>query len=293
MTKPATLYHYTSQQGLVGIVSNAEFWATDIRYLNDSSEFTYAVELARRELESWKHADMAYYPSFRKLAQERLTASASSILVASLSEEGDLLSQWRGYCSPGPGFSIGFNGRYLTRLADENDLGFSRCVYEAVDQRTLIGELIQTSFERFPRHIVPAPSLGQYGDADAYIQAVAAALSCEPNASARDASVNRFVSGLLDLAAVFKNPTFNEEKEWRIVAVSGPERPLRHRLGKSFLVPYGVLPLRGLEERVINEVVVGPCPHPDLSVASLKAFLTQELGYSPEVRVSRVPFRFW
>ncbi len=114
---PQTLYHYTSQQGLIGIVSADELWATDIRYLNDSSEFTYAVQLAYKALREWKHTDLAYYQAFRKLAEERLRESGSSILVASLSEEGDLLSQWRGYCSPGPGFAIGFNGRYLATVA--------------------------------------------------------------------------------------------------------------------------------------------------------------------------------
>ncbi len=37
---PELLYHYTSQKGLDGILSNANIWATDIRSLNDWTEFT-------------------------------------------------------------------------------------------------------------------------------------------------------------------------------------------------------------------------------------------------------------
>jgi hypothetical protein len=42
----AKLYHYTNQSGLIGIITNRETWATHIRYLNDSAEFEYAVDLA-------------------------------------------------------------------------------------------------------------------------------------------------------------------------------------------------------------------------------------------------------
>src|SRR6266699_2930071 len=36
------LYHYTSLNGLRGILESRAFWATDIRYMNDMSEAGYA-----------------------------------------------------------------------------------------------------------------------------------------------------------------------------------------------------------------------------------------------------------
>jgi hypothetical protein len=36
------LWHYTDAEGLKGILSNQTLWATDYRYLNDSSEFIYS-----------------------------------------------------------------------------------------------------------------------------------------------------------------------------------------------------------------------------------------------------------
>ncbi len=133
----------------------------------------------------------------------------------------------------------------------------------------------------------------QYGDAETYIRSVTDALSRQPHAADCESSIDVFVSGLLNLAAVFKNPTFSEEKEWRIVVANRHESPLQHRPGKSFLVPYGALPLQIHDEHVIDEVVVGPCPHPDLSIASLKAYLASKLRFAPVVRLSNVPFRFW
>lgn len=34
----ASIYHYTSGSALLGIISDSEFWATDIRFLNDHDE---------------------------------------------------------------------------------------------------------------------------------------------------------------------------------------------------------------------------------------------------------------
>jgi hypothetical protein len=35
---PTAIYHYTDPKGLLGILSDGQLWATDNRYLNDSSE---------------------------------------------------------------------------------------------------------------------------------------------------------------------------------------------------------------------------------------------------------------
>jgi hypothetical protein len=37
--EPKLLYHYTTLDGLLGILDKKELWATGISYLNDTSEF--------------------------------------------------------------------------------------------------------------------------------------------------------------------------------------------------------------------------------------------------------------
>src|SRR6266700_6216266 len=44
------LYHYTSQEGLLGILSSKTLWATRIQYLNDSTEFAYTLALLKKAL---------------------------------------------------------------------------------------------------------------------------------------------------------------------------------------------------------------------------------------------------
>jgi len=60
MTLPKYLYHYTSQNGLLGILginskpSKPSLWMTNIFYLNDSSEFTYTINLVKQDLKKRK-----------------------------------------------------------------------------------------------------------------------------------------------------------------------------------------------------------------------------------------------
>lgn len=42
-----TLYHYTDVRGLKGILEAGQIWFTDYRHLNDPSELTHGIDMAR------------------------------------------------------------------------------------------------------------------------------------------------------------------------------------------------------------------------------------------------------
>ena len=48
---PVELYHYTSQYGFLGILNTDSLWASKVHYLNDSTEFALALDLAKIVLE--------------------------------------------------------------------------------------------------------------------------------------------------------------------------------------------------------------------------------------------------
>jgi hypothetical protein len=108
----------------------------------------------------------------------------------------------------------------------------------------------------------------------------------------------RALSLLADIVAVapmLKDPAFSEEREWRLV--SAPLSPtgaaLRFREGKSFLIPYREVSLTTKGRPIpITDVVVGPTPHPDLSVRAVMTLLANT-GINATVRRSGVPFRDW
>lgn len=45
------VYHYTSPDGLSGIIKNKSLWFTDCAYLNDMNEFNYILEPL---IKAWK-----------------------------------------------------------------------------------------------------------------------------------------------------------------------------------------------------------------------------------------------
>ncbi len=41
---PQRLHHYTTLNGLLGITASHSLWASDVRYMNDASELSYAAD---------------------------------------------------------------------------------------------------------------------------------------------------------------------------------------------------------------------------------------------------------
>ena len=94
---PADLYHYTSAEGLVGIITSGTLWASDMLSLNDTSEAEYAWNLTGQILDEY-NADVPEQHRHRFKTQLReYMFRRYTPFVACFCQNGDLLSQWRGY----------------------------------------------------------------------------------------------------------------------------------------------------------------------------------------------------
>src|SRR4051794_31261589 len=109
---PKVLYHYTSPAGLMGIIESHCVWASDIRYLNDVNEFSVAQKTLATVLEELRDR-MSGETERRVLKLLDITRISQwfeeeryRVFVSSFTEVGDLLSQWRGYCPAGAGYSV-------------------------------------------------------------------------------------------------------------------------------------------------------------------------------------------
>jgi hypothetical protein len=106
---PQTLWHYTSAQGLVGIIRTDRLWASDSLFLNDAAERNYGVELmmsalADVEIDSPARSTTAFilglvHPESGIL--RRWLDAQLRLFVTCFCSEGDLLSQWRTYAGSG------------------------------------------------------------------------------------------------------------------------------------------------------------------------------------------------
>jgi hypothetical protein len=108
--------------------------------MNDATEFGRALAMARKQLENTM--ERLNSPS-EKAACAQLRESLSgledvNIFAACFCQDGDLLSQWRGYSGAGQGYAIAFNSQFLTHLASIGSFTKGKCIYDTELQYTIL-----------------------------------------------------------------------------------------------------------------------------------------------------------
>ena len=274
------LFHYTSLEGLLGIIEKKSIWATNILYLNDTTELNYAMSLLEEQLQHFIRKGITHNEWFFRTLLEDIRHSISStefpFYVCSFSEEKDILSQWRGYSSKGIGFSLGFKLSYLITNENNKTSMVKPCIYDEQEQITVINKLIEKASSTFT-HDNKRPQ-SQYE-----------MILSKPEME--------FFTEFMALAPTFKHPKFREEKEWRIIYRayhSDKNVKIEFRAGRSMIVPYIAIPLtREGDDLIINKVIVGPTLEPNLSKASVEMLLESKNVKFEEVECSIIPYRHW
>lgn len=277
---PPVLYHYTSSEGLLGILESGTLWATNPRYMNDASELVYPLQLAHGVVRESLAAEtngvvIAFRDSFLALPD---FGPDRHFYVACFCEVDDLLSQWRAYGSGTSGYGIGFDPGSL-RMPDgySHYWWLTKMEYESRKYTDHIATIVDS----YAQHLRWTEQ--QYG-----LKTAEQAVSL---------GVDFFTRLVLSAALSVKHPAFFEEQEWRFVHYSytGPAlAPVpQYRIRRSLLVPYISLSFDDEDQSrlPIMEVICGPSPHPELNEAAVRGLL-QKHGYANTiVRLSEVPFR--
>jgi len=275
---PSTLYHYTSLQGLLGILDTGTIRATAIRYLNDSKEFELSREWARKLITLLRTGDE------RDLDLDRMSnvidkVSGGNTFVTSFSVHGDLLSQWRGYCPGGSGYSIGFDFSAIQSLAKDHDFRLAECIYVDRD------ELDKGKLDKGKEH--PVRRLLEEG-ADELRDAWG---TSEPGG--RREAKEKFGGQLEKLAPTLKDDSFEEEQEWRLIYSERHfrrKKEVQFREGMGVPTPYVELGPEDALLKCISRLVVGP--NANLSLAEEGAtWLLSNHGIGAEVTTTNIPYR--
>src|SRR6267378_2307536 len=125
------LFHYTTQDGLLGIIRDKELWVSSILHMNDAAEFNYTVELVRETIKNKrKNEKPPRTDLYDEILKQLRRFEDMTIFVGSFSERRDSLSQWRAYTHNGIGFSVGFEYEYLNRCAQRQGYIIRRCNYD-------------------------------------------------------------------------------------------------------------------------------------------------------------------
>jgi hypothetical protein len=290
---PDVLYHYTSAEGLHGIVESRAILATNVLYLNDTSELSDGWRLLTSELESrplrLREKARDYFMCIQQYSED----IPLDHFVTSFCQDGDLLSQWRGYGAPGTGYSIGFQASALQCAAkrEENNLRGActlRKVQYSLDRKK---EMIRT----------------RIGVLNEILEPIANELEPPSDEEVRglEPLLQRITASFRATMALMKHAAFKEEQEWRLVRTLWQKRvptsywPVKVRPIRGKLIPYvpisWAVPNTSASEEVcgISGVYCGPSVVPELQEKVVRDFLAGHKCWTARNHVVRsgVPLR--
>jgi|GEM_PF-2470878 len=296
---PQHLYHYTTAIGLTGILDTKSVWATHIDYLNDKHELSHAQSVLAEGLRT-----RAKGGDVKQAERGALQAAAQAVednhedheaYVFSLTENGDQLSQWRAYGGAAAGYSIGFDMEVLQLRCGfgekvARDLGppdFSR---STIDQYHLLRVLYSEE-----EQIAASRACAEAALADVRRRLE----SSDPDSLSKkvDYFVSNFVFRTKEVLLSFKNNSFAEEKEWRLVRLLGRTRAAqcaRFRTSTLGLVPYVALNIANPKVGAalpIARVILGCCLDSRVARHAARLLLEKYGCTGAECLLSNIPFR--
>jgi hypothetical protein len=257
------LFHYTTAEGLIGIVNSRCLWASNMLCLNDASEAEYPNKLILDAVGTSSHF---VPPDHKRTFKDSLITAFVMFepFVTCFCENGDLLSQWRGYGGSGAGFALGFSRSWLSTLAriDYDQFRLQKVIYCPEEQQRLIREYLE------------------------------AAARVSKQKEFVDDGEERFwreaAKPMVHFVMAFKDPAFREEREWRLVnrpIVSGDR--YRYRQSGHRIVPYVEIPIQNNE--ALTGLVRGPYFANDRGSEELLA--NHGFYAAGNVRDSKIPLR--
>lgn len=265
------LFHYTSVEALLGMLGSEAIWLSDVRFQNDASLFDQARASTGRLIDELA-CDLSD-KSRRVLKQAAGRQFDDCWCAFSLSTEGDLLSQWRGYTpvAEGGGLALGFARNELAEASEASGFHLVECVYDAENPMALLRPIV----ERW---------ISAFRDAQG---------ACDDEAfdwRSWDGHGD-FHREWLDVAVSIKHPAFAEERESRI-AGRVPIKDVRYRASGGRIVPYKALRIEFHgSASPLRRIVLGPGASQGLNYQSLRLVLSTHRLEHVERTTASTPLR--
>lgn len=285
------LYHYTDAFGLSGIITSHKLWATAAQFSNDLSEIDYAVSVASEIVEETWSGKQNLGP-WEQLLLSHLRQMLGTPLhtfgqpfIACFCQEGDLLSQWRGY-GKDCGFSIAFKPIVQNEMSQLACQSGTRTVVRKINydpnwQRKRLRQILKvfTALVNGFKHPI---------DSD------------QGHALHVELSLILILE-LTDWACAVKHKAFEAEQEWRIVTypkgamLTGVKEESYEGVSvqptSRLLRPYMQLNANSSKHLPLVEIRCGPSPLQEQSGRGLKILLRNNGYKDVSVVFSEVPLR--
>jgi len=245
---PERIYHYTTGDGLRGILESGQFRMTNVFNLNDPSELRHGYRIAADVLDKkveGRHQNQLHFAKvFRDFERTGIEAS-SQIFVTCFSNAPDDLSQWRAYADDGRGYILGFDAKCLEKAfcaADPAHAASFPINYNESDLVKLDSAVMEKicDFLDFP-HELPHPPEATI----AYVRALHARLTIYP----------------VLFSLYFKHSSYENEREYRFMRLHGATKPvedIRRRYRPYEVVKYVEFDWKQHCPQALKSIRVGP-----------------------------------
>lgn len=254
------VFHYTSPDGLIGMVQHGALWASEATTLSDLTEVRYGWDLVADWVEGQKQSDAV--AEIRRAA-DSFGRRDRDVFVVSASMDGDDANQWRRYGADCRGYVVGLDASArLTVIAVNHEQGAPRSMQSGLPMGDPVGSVEVSSWLRvFYEPDLVAAALDQLLKSTE--EALAAAAGADYQGASDEAVFgwhdhqSGIRSAVATIATLAKPAGLFGESEVRIVVdMSAGARHYCYRGSRDGVVPY--VKLVGLPDGSASMRVVEP-----------------------------------
>ncbi|VVQ35391.1 hypothetical protein PS943_04281 [Pseudomonas fluorescens] len=301
----ASIYHYTSGSALLGIISNSEFWATDINFLNDHNEHVLGYDACIKYVETLKNdeADPFFGPWLKSLYQQLINSSRTNVIdrqtyIVSFSKISDSIAHWFSYCEKNQGYCIEFDedlflpapkegaaSEFFMRFEDVNYANFdvfSASLSQVISKDSIVSRMLDA------QKAASLIGLDVQDEKNPHTDNFLGDLATD--------IMRKLMSCLMISSCSYKNKGFVHEDERRLLLIQNDLTPknryqptaTKFREKNGAIYPYASA---AFDRSSIKSIIVGPCSDFDFKKSGLQKLLKYH-GIDCEVRQSASSLRF-
>lgn len=272
-----SFYHYTSSNGLNGILNNKKIWFSNTKFLNDEQERSYTYKLLIDEINKMPNSKLndglrCYYDeNSKEINNVNTNLFEYDYYIACFSNNKDSLSLWNYYTKSdnSTGYNIEFDKQELINALNLTPMDIhGQVIYNESEQRKLIQNILRRYNEEY----------NKLEDND---------INAKLNISADMSQLISFYS------LFFKHPAFEHEEEYRVAigknSINSRKFKCKFRAYKDLFIPYFE---KKIPESCIKSISISPTQKQKITQDSIKKMLDEMLYKKIEVHVSNIPLRY-
>lgn len=271
-----SFFHYTTGEGLSGILKNKKIWFSHTKFLNDEQERCYTYKILIDEINNMPKSDfnesLKIYYDENSDAKNNVNTNCfeHEYYLACFSNNKDSLSLWNYYTKNenSVGFNIEFNKNSLISALNLSQMDVhGQVIYEEKEQRRLIKNILtkyNKEFEKINKNNVSAI-----------------------------ANICVDISLLISFYSLFfKHPAYKHEEEYRI-AIGKNKIYNNHnclfRTYKNLFIPYFE---REFSSSSIKSITISPTQKQQITKESLNLMLSEMNYHDIKIINSDIPLRY-